>query len=277
VIKEREVGKYLWDLKIGGADAPSYSLKAQGQMAPIRPLLFLPEVVDDSKWLGGLDGLFLDKEKSYFLTFAAYSSENIYYNTKYVTEAPTVAGLVDAKWKGKISLADPRGGASLVTLGIMAMVQGDDYVRRLMSKQEMVVTKEPRQQMDWMAYGRYPIAFGVPTASLVEYTKRGVDMEVYQPVRGLEVWSAGIGGMQLPSRAPHPNAGKLLINWLLTREVQEKIMPEIQLNSRRLDVAPAAPQRAIDPATYASYVSSQSEELQPYQARALELARTLLK
>jgi hypothetical protein len=61
--KEREVGQYLWDLRVGGTDHFAYKLKSSGQFEPIRDLLVLPEVVDANNWYGGIDGLFLDNEK----------------------------------------------------------------------------------------------------------------------------------------------------------------------------------------------------------------------
>jgi len=46
---------------------PSLSMEAKrdGLLAPVRPLL-LPEIADDSKWIGGIDGIFNDREKKIF-------------------------------------------------------------------------------------------------------------------------------------------------------------------------------------------------------------------
>jgi iron(III) transport system substrate-binding protein len=277
VVKEREAGQYLWDLRIGGPDAQSYDLKKQGAMAPIRPLLVLPEVADDSKWLGGLDGLFLDAEKQYFPSFIIYESGSVYFNRKTVPGGLEMKQIDDPQWKGKVAIADPRGGAALVTLGVMEMVYGDDFVRRFIVDQAPVVTSEPRQQIDWLASGRYPIAFGVPSAALVEYAQRGGRIDDFVDVPGLRMWSPGVGGIQMPTHPPHPNAAKLFINWLLTRDVQARLVKAVELNSRRLDVPPGAPDRAIDPKDIGQYLPSQSEEVQPYQQKAVQLLRDVLK
>ena len=58
-------GQYLWDLRVGGPDPQVYQARDEGVLAPIRPLLALPDVTDDSKWLGGLDGLFVDNAHQY--------------------------------------------------------------------------------------------------------------------------------------------------------------------------------------------------------------------
>ena len=62
VYREREMGQYLWDVRVGGVDASTYQAKDKGLLDPILPALMLPEVVDDSKWLGGLRSLFGDSE-----------------------------------------------------------------------------------------------------------------------------------------------------------------------------------------------------------------------
>ena len=51
---------------------------------------------------------------------------------------------------------------------------GEDFVRKLLIDQQPVISKEPRQQMDWLTSGRYPIAFGIPKATFLEYGERGV-------------------------------------------------------------------------------------------------------
>jgi iron(III) transport system substrate-binding protein len=276
ILKEREAGQYLWDFRIGGPDVASYNIKNQGLMAPIRPLLALPEVTDPSKWMGGIDGLFADKEKQYFLAFTAYESENVYYN-RTIIPSLTMKELIDPRWKGKISLADPRGGAALVTLGVLQMTYGDGFIKTLVADQQPVVTKEPRQQMDWLASGRYPIGFGLPNIAFVEYAARGARIDDFVTASGLRIVSIGVGGIQMPSRPPHPNASKLFINWLLTRDVQARLMQAIKLNSRRLDVPPGAPDRVVDPKLIAEYVPAQGEEIQPHQQKVAALLRQYLK
>ena len=273
VVKEREAGQYLWDLRVGGADAPSYNLKNQGQLAPIRPML-LPEISLDKNWLGGLDGLFLDKEKTYFVAFAAYDSQSVYYNRAKIDGASlTMKSLVEPQWAGKMSMADPRAGAPLNTLSVLDKVYGDAFVEKLMTEAKPVITKDPRQQLDWLASGRYPIAFGLPSATFVDYEQRGGKTDDLIKVPGLRLWSPGVGGIQIPTKSPHPAATRLFVNWLLTRDTQAKLMPAVQLNSRRTDVPPGDPETALDAAQIASYTGTQSEEQMSFEHRTVEILR----
>jgi hypothetical protein len=131
IIKEREAGLHLWDFRIGGPDNQSYSVKAMGAMTPVRDMLILPEVLDDNAWLGGLDGIFLDKEKKYFLGFAIYEEGFGTYNDKLIPGGiGGMKNLNDPKWTGKVSIADPRAGSSLVGSGVMAVdyAHFDEYI-----------------------------------------------------------------------------------------------------------------------------------------------------
>ena len=249
VVKEREAGQYLWDLRIGGGDTPSYALKNQGALAPVRPLLVLPEVTDASKWIGGLDAMYLDNEKQYFLIFFATATESEYYNNTKIQESDklTVQSLIDTKWAGKISIADPRAGPSLNTLCVLDKLYGDDFIMKFLANKP-VVNKEPRQQIEWLLSGRYPIAYGLPNAALVEYGQSGGRIEHISSIPGLKLWSPGVGGIQIPTNAPHPNATKVFVNWILTRDVQAKLAKAVKLNSLRNDVPLGAPELAIDAA-----------------------------
>jgi iron(III) transport system substrate-binding protein len=276
--KEREVGKYLWDLRVGGTDTNSYQLKDQGHMATIRDQFILPEVVDEKSWLGGWDAAFLDKEKKYFPAFCAYESPLGNYNKKFVTaaELPDFKSLLDPKWKGKIVMADPRGGATIVSMGVVYKEFGADFIRDLMTKQEPVIVKDPRQQMDLFLSGRYPIAIGLPNTIAVQYKQRGVQFDIEQ-IEGLPIWSVGVCGLQMPTNVPHPHATRVFINWILTKDVQASIMKAVELNSRRTDVPHGEPDRALKPEILSRYLGSQTEDVQPYQQKASDLLGSILR
>lgn len=271
VIKEREVGQYLWDLRVGGPDALMYDIKARGYLVPVRDTLVLPEVVDDSKWHGGLDGLFIDNEKRYALTFAMYEQTAAYYNSEVVSEALSVEDLIDPQWKGKISTANPRGGSSSATLAILYRRYGKEFLKKFF-EQDPVVATQWRQQMDWMAVGRHPISIGVPSIAFVEYGNRGLDIDHYKALR-FKVWTQGVGGIQLLDKAPHPNAAKVFINWLLTQDVQSRVMKAVNLNSRRKDVPIYDPDSAVDVEQLDQYIASQAEAQVPYHDRVKALLK----
>src|SRR4051794_29508512 len=92
-LKEREVGQYLWDVRIGGYDAQLYQIKESGNLQSVRDLLVLPEVTDDDRWLGGLDRAFLDREKTYVMSFVAVDAMTARFNARLVGPALDAADL----------------------------------------------------------------------------------------------------------------------------------------------------------------------------------------
>ena len=275
--KEREVGQFLWDMRVGGSDNNTHVLKAQGMFEPIRDRLVLPEVLDDNAWYGGVDGLFLDNDKRYLIGFALYESTIAHYNKSAIKQPLTLKDVIAPEWTGKISMADPRGGASLNGAAALLKVYGEDYLRRLMIDQQPVITKDSRQQLQWMGSGRYPIAFGLPTASLVEYAARGGAVSDFVKIEGADTWTQGVGGMSLITKAPHPNAAKVFINWILTKDVQADLMRAVKLNSRRKDVPLGDPSIAVDTSRLGEYIGSQHEEMEYYHKQASALLRDIMR
>jgi iron(III) transport system substrate-binding protein len=279
IVKEQEVGMFLWDLRVGGPDNLSYNLKKQGFIQPVRDLLVLPDVLGDEKWYGGMDGLFLDKEKKNFLGFVMHDQTIANYNRKFVSnpEGLSFKDLTDPQWKGKISMADPRGGSPLTGASVLLKAYGEDFVRKLYRDQEPVVSKEPRIQMQWMVSGRYPVAFGIPTAAWVEYEARGVPIDDFVKIKGTYSWSQGVGGIQYIKGAPHPNASKVFINWILKEEVQKPLMQVAQLNSRRIGIPSGDPEGAIETDKLDQYVGGQTEEMRDYQDRMATIFNEILQ
>jgi ABC-type Fe3+ transport system substrate-binding protein len=87
-----------------------------------------------------------------------------------------------------------------------------------------------------------------------------------------------IGGSSLfvINKRPHPNATRLFVNWLLTKDVQHGLAKAQQQNSRRTDVATVAtPEETAIPG--AEYLENQREEYQPLAQEAIRLQAELRK
>ncbi len=279
IFRERELDQHLWDLRVGGPDPQVYEAKSRGVLDPVRPLLLLPEVVDGDVWFGGLDGAFFDKEKKYVLGFVNFISFLAYVNRDLIpeTELTSIKDLTNPRWRGKIVIQDPRGGAGLNSLQVLLMLQGEDAVKQLLGNQDLVVANDTRQQAEWVIRGRYPIAVGlVPDAFLV-FQEQGLSFNL-RPIKDSgKGASTGTGGIQFFNQAPHPNAAKVYINWLLTKDVQTRLSAATKQNSRRLDVPAADPEAVPDPARMDQYIPTQKEELLPVRRRALQLGMDFLR
>jgi iron(III) transport system substrate-binding protein len=278
VRQERAAGQHLWDLRVAGFGPESYEAKATGLSDPLRPLLVRPEIVDDSKWLGGLDGLFVDNDKQHLIGYLANVQSNIAVNRELVPASELRSGreLLDPRWKGKIVIQDPRsGGAGNAILSVLIKSYGEQFVRDLLTRQDVTLIADYRQLAEWVVRGRYPIGVGLSNERLIPFKEQGLGQHVVQLTDPLNV-SAGNGGIQLVNRAPHPNAATVFVNWLLSRDAQAQIATAVSYNSRRTDVPATDPAMAANPARLQDYIHDQQEDFMPIKDRALAVAKELL-
>lgn len=274
---ERKAGQYLWDMRIGGPDPQVFNALKAGELAPVAPLLE-PDVPSPSKWFGGEDGLYADKGKQYLLSFVAEAGFAAYVKRDAIPESTleTEDQLLDPRWQGKIAIQDPSGGAGLGSLTTMYVIHGEQYVKDLLSKQRITVTRDQRQEAEWLVRGTYPIGIGIAPTNLDQLKQQGLKFNV----QGLEFphkLSSGSGGIQLIDKPPHPNATAVYVNWLLSEKAQTYVSKTAGVNSRRLDVPPGNPDGILDPKHLKDYVPHQYEQLLTQRMRSAELAKELLK
>ena len=229
LMAERRAGKYLADVvRLGGGTSTSlYKVKA---LDPINPAFILPEVSDPSKWFEGKYH-YNDSENQYAFIYAAFPLRLLGYNTTLVDPKAISSfwDLLDPKWKGKITLKDPKdpgGGSPLLFLYHNPQL-GPDYIKKLLTVGGLTLVRDPRErlQTDWLASGKFPISITSKADAVDEAKMQGLPVDVFDPHALKEGAALEAGGtmISLVNRAPHPNAAKVLINWFLSREGQMAI------------------------------------------------------
>ncbi len=234
IFAEQRAGIYAVDIYLSGATLVP-TLRGQNAVQSLDPVLILPEVLDKKAWWGG-DLIFLDKEHTW-VGLLAYPNPPIFVNTDLVKpgEARSWRELLDPRWKGKMVLYRPTTGAGLSwAYSVSEVIMYPDYLRQF-AKQEPIVLGDSRQQSEWIARGKYPVAVAARTENTDEFMKLGAPVQLVTPTEGVEL-VAGAGGLSLLTKAPHPNAAKLFINWALTREGATLFSKLIGGQSARLDV-----------------------------------------
>lgn len=234
VLSERRAGLYLVDINIRGPVTALNVLKPAGALDPLEPLLFLPEVLDSKVWLGNSLN-WVDKEH-YALYFLAYPSGQLGFNTNMVRadEINSWRDLLNPKWKGKMLLQDPTLTGTRWFQVMYSSIMGVEYLREL-AKNEPVIMRDQRLMVEWLARGKYPLLIDPPTAEFEEFFKLGTPIHQKTPKEGGYI-TGGAGGLTLFNKAPHPNATKVFINWLLTKEGQTVFSQASGSPSSRLDV-----------------------------------------
>lgn len=244
IMSERRAGKYIEDVVILGP-TPLYNVLYKGKaLDPITPALILPEVRDESRWWKGKHR-YLDAEGKYIFVFNLVPLVSFGYNTKLVdpSEIKSYWDLLHPKWKGKIVLLDPTSlpaGTHLLFLYYHREL-GREFIRRLLTEMDVTVSRDTRQITDWLAIGKFAIS-GLTTprrTGLVDAKRQGLPVDWFPPGQfneGVGLYSSS-GNVVLMNRAPHPNAARVAINWLLSREGQmiyQKVRETV--DSSRIDI-----------------------------------------
>jgi ABC-type Fe3+ transport system substrate-binding protein len=225
VMSERRAGKFIADLYISGNITPLTVFHRAKILEPVKPLLLLPEVVDTSGWYEGKHH-YDDPENRYIFVFEGTPrSGEITYNTKLVNplEIKSYWDLLNPKWKGKIISVDPLVSGPISAAQIFFYKHpdlGPEYIRRLHAETEMMIVRSNEQLLDWLSAGKYSFGFGARNVDGA--MTQGLPLNQFLPgslKEGSSV-TAYNGTLSLFNRAPHPNAAKVAINWLLSREGQ---------------------------------------------------------
>jgi iron(III) transport system substrate-binding protein len=241
LLTERAAEKFTTDLIIVGTTTIVGTLLPAGALDPIRPFLVGPDTRDESAWRGGKFD-FADDAEQYNLVALGRVQVPFVYNPTLVSpgEFKSYQDLLNAKWKGRMAMLDPRAAGA--ALDIMTFLYtnpalGKPFLEQLLA-QEPAISREDRQLLDWVARGQYPLAIGPSGVLAYELKGRGLPLELF-PGEGLQEGSfvAGSNGtMAVVNRAPHPNATKVYLNFILSHEGQLEWSKASGLASRRRDV-----------------------------------------
>jgi iron(III) transport system substrate-binding protein len=227
IMAERRAERYLGDLYLNGMTTGYNVFYKAKALDPLPPVLVLPEVTDQSKWWQGKHH-YVDPENQYLFNINGEVRIVVGYNTKLVNagEIKSYWDLLNPKWKGKIVAYDPTlgGAGDAMRFFYHEKSLGPDFIKRILTETDIVISTDTRQMGDWLAGGRFALSIFGPISRM--------DLDVMQ-VQGLPVgWfepdhlkegayiTAGSGGVALINKAPNPNAAKVALNWLLSREGQ---------------------------------------------------------
>jgi iron(III) transport system substrate-binding protein len=242
LLAERRAGVHAVDVMLTGTTTMLESLLPAGVMEPIAPQLFLPEAIDTSKWWQGrLD--YSDDAEKYNLVFTASVKVPITINPKLakVEEFRSYLDLLHPKWTGKMAMRDPTAagpGLATATFWYAHPALGVKFMRELFLKQQVVLSQDDRQVVEWAGQGKYAIILAPNELTVTDLKSKGLSLESV----GAEKFKEGSylttanGSVALIKQPPHPNAAKLYLNWLLSRDGQTQWTLLSGYLSRRLDV-----------------------------------------
>jgi iron(III) transport system substrate-binding protein len=207
IMTEVQSGRYEFDV-VQSAETQAYFLKKKNLLMKYAS----PEA-------NHLPKDFVDPE-AYWA--AVYIMPNVIgYNTKMVkrSEVPrTNQDLLDPKWKGKIGMDPTKPEWFAWMLKQMGDEKGLSYMKKL-AGQELRLHPGLSLLTNLMASGEFPVALNTYLHTVEEIKRKGgpVDWVAQEPV------FTKFQPIEISAKAPHPNAAKLFVDFMLSLEGQKII------------------------------------------------------
>ena len=236
MVDEAKAGVQYFDVHIGGTESIITGLLPENVLEPVEPFFALPEVRDPKQWWAG--HIWADSAKQFVYAFVAYQTVSLWSNSNEYKPAEfrSLDDLLNPKLQTRIGISDPRTpGSGSSMWSYMNYIKGEEYLKRLVG-QRLFVTRDLRLLAENLAKGKIAITSGIGYSEFLPFIKANLPVTPLPvPKEGLYV-SGGYGHVTILKNPPHPNATKVFVNWLLSRDGQEIFSRGMGVGTRRLDI-----------------------------------------
>jgi iron(III) transport system substrate-binding protein len=285
IVEEQKAGARNVDLHMGGTTSIITGLLANQMLEPVMPSMLLPEVRDEKHWWGG--HIWADNAKKYIYGFTAYMTETVWYNPTLVKpeEINSWDSLLEPKWKGRIAILDPRTpGSGESTWAFLLRVKGESYLNKL-AAQEMMVGRNLRQLGEAVARGKSAVSIGLSYYTYLPFIKAGLAVKPISAIKEGYYAASGSGNIVVLKNSPHPNASKVFVNWLLSKDGQNAVTKALGQPTRRLDVETrwtrefghTAAKEVLTPEKYDELENGSEDVVNKFRKPAMQLAEKLFR
>lgn len=162
----------------------------------------------------------------------------IAYDTRRMTaeQVPqTWPELLDPRWQGRIGLKDAQtGGSAYAQYYLLREEYGASFWRR-MAAHGPHLFRSSADTLRALVAGEIDLAGDMLGYSVYEAMRAGMPVAAVWPTDGVPVT---VGPLAVLSRAPHPHAGMLFVDYALSTAGQQAIVDVSSCYSLRADVAP---------------------------------------
>lgn len=282
LLNEIAAGRFATDLVVTGTTTALESLIPANAVTPILPFLSGPNTQDPSVWRGKKFN-FADSTGRYNLVMTAHVRDPFAYNPQLVspTEFKSLWHLLDPKWKGQIVLRDPVSagpGLAVATFWYTHEALGKDFIQKFLTQQDVVIVRDDRQAVDFVAQGKQAIVIGTSHVLTNELIAKGLPLKQLHPdaVKEGTFITAGNGTIVVARNLPHPNAAKVYIDYLLSREGQLEWSKAARSPSLRRDVPTDHVPEILVPKEGVQYQENHSEPYVKLRQEITSFLRPLL-
>jgi ABC-type Fe3+ transport system substrate-binding protein len=281
VVNPVAAGQHINDVAITGTTTVIDVLMPANAVMPLQDYLVGPNDSDPKQWLNGRLH-FADNAGKYNLVFSEYVKAPFVFNPQQASESDFKSNknLLDPKWKGKIIMRDPLGpgpGLSVVTYWYTTESLGKDFVRQFFASAP-VMSNDDRQILDGVAHGQYAIGVGPSDVLTNEYVARGLPVK-HMPGEQLAekpYVTAGNGSVAVIKDPPHPNATKLYLDYLLSKDGQAAWVKAAGFASLRNDVPHDNVLPILVPKEGTDYIEQQNEDYVKTRSEIVNFVKPLL-
>lgn len=239
ILGERRGGVYLVDVHMGGTTTILSSFKSIA--VPIEPLIIHPEARDPRAWMDGRFD-FSDREGKLNLVFTNTLKVPLAYNPQMVDgnklRGASYWEFTKPEWKGKVLLTDPRvAGPGLATAIFYYTTPGlgVEFMRAL-ANNGIILHRDQRLMAEWVGRGKNPIQLSPSELEARALQREGLPLDFIVELKEGTYVTSAFGSVIFMDKAPHPGAGKVFLNWLLSREGQTIWSKVSGYPSRRMDI-----------------------------------------
>jgi len=252
VDRETRAGNVTIDVAIGGT-ASCWTMAERGQIEEVSKLAVDPSLFDAAVWRGGnmkpiLPSPNMPRDFLCGLQGAEWVMTDLFVNRELVPPDAIRSwkDLLKPEYNGKIASWDPRRpGSAQTTVGYLAALFGEQYIRDLYLGQNVALTADYRQLAEWVARGSYPVGIGLVQANVEPMRAQGLPLERVFPADGPGALTGGFGTIFGIKGGPDPNATAVFVNWFVSREAQEMWEREMMETSLRADLPHNVPDYVI--------------------------------
>jgi len=229
ILREQRAGFFTADVYGGIGGLQAWLLAQKGALTPYAS----PERATISNNLKDKDGYWT---AAYTVSFVSA------FHTRQVTRAEAPHAYEDfllPKWEGKMWLNEDDIEWYATMFEIMGKEKGTQFMRRL-AQQDLRYGRDPSLAIELLCAGEFPLMIGIHFHHTERLKQKGCPLDWVVTEPGYNRPPIAIA---LAKNAPHPAAGKLFIDFILSREGQKAVQnvalrypvrPDVELSGELL-------------------------------------------